>query len=195
MEESSALLFSHRERTFGLEDVNHLTMCKFSDSEDVNYRRIKNRIRAEHANRVGEQEQIEKLRAWINGMNEINHAEHRDNMKKRHPGTCDDRVEFQDWIASQTTNSVLWVYATAGAGKTVLTSAAVEYVQSLPGKPVASFIFLKFDLHLSKLQLLKDLASQFLDLLIKQETLSTDPLRDQLQFSSKESTNVENLIE
>ena len=47
-------------------------MCKYSNSEDVNYRRIMKRIRAEHASHVEEQEQIEKLGACISGVNEIN---------------------------------------------------------------------------------------------------------------------------
>ncbi|KAI0901834.1 hypothetical protein F4806DRAFT_501929, partial [Annulohypoxylon nitens] len=152
--EGSATLNKTREAVVSL-DRNHSTMCKFTDTDDVAYRRVFSRLHAV-ISMIGSREQLEekerRLRClaslpanseimslddkWfemLDWVSSIRCGEHHDEAKyARTPNTCewlllDER--FQQWENSDSQYAILWLQGSPGAGKTFLTSKVVDHIQ------------------------------------------------------------------
>ena len=168
---------------------------------DVDYRRLVARIEAVNdATNPNEDEDahIAKIRKWIQGNNHMNYVEHARNKERRYEGTCEwlfKSEKFRRWLADDVDAiPALWLHGKAGAGKSTLCSVAIEYVQEKKQRS-AVFFFLNFKSQPSRLQLLKDLACQLLDVLAKQVRRSTRTLRLFLKFSGDEFPYVESMVQ
>jgi hypothetical protein len=65
---------------------------------------------------------------------------------KRQPGTCEwllSRSEFRSWIADG--NKFMWLHASPGAGKTILSSAVIEQLYAEPFSENFAILYYYFD--------------------------------------------------
>ncbi|VUC28701.1 unnamed protein product [Clonostachys rosea] len=198
----TGFIHAKRERSFHMDHVDHSSMCKFASLDDINYKRLAARIR------IG-QLAIEKrnplfltLRSWISGQDgdensDENQREHEDNSSRRHKETC--KWLFQDgsfhrWIARNNAISVLLVTGPSGVGKTMLTSAAIDYVSDLPGCPTVGYIFLRFDIRLLHRDLLRMIASSLLDRAVDCNVVP-DKAFDYPTYNKAESSKLKEFIQ
>lgn len=180
-----------------LDMTTHKTMCRFSDCEDSNYKRLSKRIKNGSKLLTRDPEQIQTLKTWLGGdLDERNDTEHDENLKRRHKGTCEWFLEseiFNKWIRNGSENPILWVTAPGGAGKSVLCSVVAKHVSNLKPKPASILVMITFDTERSRLQILKCLASQLIVYLHSQGGVDTDAFRF-LTESSTKPANIQALV-
>ena len=144
-----------------------------------------------------ELQDIERLKSWIRGEDEFNHSIHERNQAARYEGTCSwlfDTPEFQSWTSLPPgSESTLWLQGKAGAGKSVLCSAAIDHVDQHKLGGIA-FFFLGFNSTPTRLRLLRSLADQLLYECCNKGTRSLQDLTAFLRSRAYDARNVEKLV-
>ncbi|KAK5051609.1 hypothetical protein LTR84_003261 [Exophiala bonariae] len=111
-------------------------------------------------------ENLQKLRDWLCPTNyDANSSDLRKHLAARTDGTCHwlrTCVEFQQWYHSSTT-ILLWIEGVPGAGKSVLCSHHIEYLQNNDSGPVLYFFFRRtINANKTPIAMVRDWACQLL---------------------------------
>ncbi|RAR03116.1 nacht and wd domain-containing protein [Stemphylium lycopersici] len=146
----SALIVERDSASIGLKheriqplNADHRTICKFDNTEDSNYVKVKNALASmvetilgDTLTRRGDEErsQISALQTYLDVMDkpidELNNEQ-----DSRTPGSCswiETRNGFQSWLGTVTPSiSVYWISAQPATGKTVLAGHIITQVQGL----------------------------------------------------------------
>ncbi|PYI00733.1 hypothetical protein BO78DRAFT_434188 [Aspergillus sclerotiicarbonarius CBS 121057] len=118
----------------------------------------------------------EDVRTWLrDGSLPLNGSNfrHRDNkLAQRSPDTCDwlfEHATLKEWADSNSLTSQLWVKASPGAGKSVLTAYAVEKMKAISSdKAAVIYHYFTFDEEFPALLVYRCLAEQLVNRLGKQ---------------------------
>ncbi|KAI0205358.1 hypothetical protein F4808DRAFT_411405 [Astrocystis sublimbata] len=133
LEKQSALLGYENETTKPL-NANHHDVCKFTSSDDPNYRSIRDALRsvvstfrpsAAHNDDV--QEELAALHLWL-GLEDTQDDDVPALLSIRKDGTCEGlgkTPEFENWLTSDYSH-VLWAHAPPGYGKSVQCSFVID---------------------------------------------------------------------
>ncbi|CAI7655898.1 unnamed protein product [Penicillium glandicola] len=142
----------------------------------------------------------EEVRKWLrDGTLPLNGSNfrHRDNnLEQRSPDTCDwlfENSTMKEWMDSSSPSSQLWVKASPGAGKSVLTAYAVEKMNEISSDSSAViYEYFTFDEEFPSLLVYRCLAEQLVNRLGKQ---TGDIPKDIHRFTQEGATtaNVENV--
>ncbi|QKX57422.1 uncharacterized protein TRUGW13939_04534 [Talaromyces rugulosus] len=104
------------------------------------------------------------IRAGPSPLNESNHRHHDEKRDERSPGTCEwlfkDQM-VQSWAQSYNTASQIWVKASPGVGKSVLTAYAVETIPKICNESCAViYQYFTFDEEFRTIVVYRSLAEQ-----------------------------------
>ncbi|GFN16881.1 vegetative incompatibility protein HET-E-1 [Aspergillus tubingensis] len=142
----------------------------------------------------------EEVRKWLrDGTMPLNGSNfrHRDSkLAQRSPGTCDwvfEHATLKDWMDKDSPASQVWVKASPGAGKTVLTASVVEKLEATSAENVAViYHYFTFDEEFPALLVYRCLAEQIVNRLGKQ---TGDVPKDIHKFTQEGATtaNVEDV--
>ncbi|KAK4463184.1 hypothetical protein QBC42DRAFT_250727 [Cladorrhinum samala] len=168
-----------------------------------NYKEVEAEKKVREAQRQQEKEDekylatLEALRTDISPKNDMSHALMK--QKQPHPGTCRwffGQREFRKWVAQETEHPILWLYGAPGAGKTVLCTAAIQWVKEHKGKHTTVFSYITDNTEFSRFQFLWNLASQLLDNLKGSLSQLSGPpnLEAFLRLRWEDSASLERLI-
>ncbi|KIX02725.1 uncharacterized protein Z518_08667 [Rhinocladiella mackenziei CBS 650.93] len=97
------------------------------------------------------EEQKSRILSWLSGPDTA--ASHNRAKDQREPGTCEWLLcseDFKAWMAKE--SQIMWLHAFPGAGKTILTSAVIEYLHSVSLKEERIILSYYFDFRNSSLQ-------------------------------------------
>ncbi|KKK13017.1 hypothetical protein ARAM_001867 [Aspergillus rambellii] len=106
------------------------------------------------------------VRGTFQDILEANHRRHDSNRANHIPGTSEwifQTTEFQEWTAETSKFPILWMSGDPGAGKSMLCSRAIQYVQDTDPSAATAFHFFRFDQENSAIDLLRVMAGQVLE--------------------------------
>ena len=144
------------------------------------------------------QMQSDRVRSWLGGdmVNESNLRRHANNLNICKPGsTCDwlsDDYYFRKWVDEPSANPMIWLCAGPGAGKSVLSSYAADYVERQKGSAAVAIHFYEFDNQRTAVSTAQVIAIQLFE---KYWLLYRDIPDDLLDASQKSKANLSNILE
>lgn len=197
----SGLTKLDHERPLILEGVNHLTISKFSSQPEGNYTCLLDSINDGWINLTKDEQQIQKIRLWIDGTRdradaESNTTAYEGALNKQLEGTCQwlfQNSTFQKWGSRSPqsgSRSLLWVTGSGGEGKSVLCSSVIQHIRGFDRKLATPYIMITYGVPRTKLKMASLLASQLLEHLVD-DGIDTEVL----SLLRRSSTVVENLYE
>jgi hypothetical protein len=172
-------------------------MCKFHIPTDINCKRLLARIKVGRSGPKDHDGRIGLLRNWIVADNRTNNDQHDQQLEQQYDGTCTwilKNTQFQRWLNENDSLRSIWLTGDSGSGKSILCSFAVKHLLTLRTKPSVAFIFLKFDTHLSRLDMLRMITSGLLDHAVEHGDVP-DSAFEALQTSNSEDASLEKLVQ
>ncbi|KAG9231383.1 hypothetical protein BJ875DRAFT_517370 [Amylocarpus encephaloides] len=152
----------------------------------------------EDQERVQQEGSYSEISGWLKrrAANGTNIKRHQENIDNRFGNTCDwlsTSEWYQNWIHS-TTDTIVWLYAQPGSGKSVLCSHAMDLLGSEPEAPTIAFQFFHFDEQTTARQLLQNISSQLLEQYWSRNKCIPDNLRVNATYAADDSKNISTMI-
>lgn len=143
-----------------------------TERTEAGLERHENRKERDEGSAWRKQMQSDRIRSWLGGqtINESTLHRHRNNLdvSRRATGapTCEWLLkdsQFQDWVNGTSSNSILWLLAGPGSGKSVLCSHTVEYIRNLGDVQAQCLHFYEFDNEHTAIVTARNLATQLFE--------------------------------
>lgn len=143
-----------------------------TERTEASLERNENRKDRDEGSAWRKQMQSDRIRSWLGGqtINESTLHRHRNNLdvSRRATGapTCEWLLkdsQFQDWVNGTSSNSILWLLAGPGSGKSVLCSHTVEYIRNLGDVQAQCLHFYEFDNEHTAIVTARNLATQLFE--------------------------------
>lgn len=163
-----------------------------TERTEASLERNENRKDRDEGSAWRKQMQSDRIRSWLGGqtINESTLHRHRNNLdvSRRATGapTCEWLLkdsQFQDWVNGTSSNSILWLLAGPGSGKSVLCSHTVEYIRNLGDVQAQCLHFYEFDNEHTAIVTARNLATQ----LFESYWLLNQDIPEALQSTSQKS--------
>ncbi|OHE97573.1 hypothetical protein CORC01_07188 [Colletotrichum orchidophilum] len=91
---------------------------------------------------------------------------------RRHPDTCRwllKKKVYKDWASPEKPNSILWLTAAGGRGKSVLTSFVIDHLSERQKRPATPYVMITYAKERNRHQLFSLLALQLLEHVVEHE--------------------------